>query len=193
MAGRPRIFDQAEVLNKTIELFWKNGYEATSTNDILKEVNLNKGSLYNVFKSKKELFQTGLAELEVNALDRLEISLDSSEEPIIAIKNIFYTMVEATVDEDCKGCILGNSIVEFTNKENELKEQARSYLLRFESILEKNIRRAQESGQLKNQEAATLLAKYLINFWNGINISRRVYTNKEELKELIDLNLIIFY
>lgn len=193
MAGRPRIFDQAEVLSKTIELFWKNGYESTSTNELLKEVNLNKGSLYNIFRSKKELFQAGLKALEQGALDRLELSLEKSQTPIEDIKAIFYDMLDATYQDDCKGCILGNSIIEFTGKDEEVKALAESYLLRFESILIHTIQKGKDSGALNSEKTAKLLARFLINFWNGINITRRVYKDKKELKELIDLNMSLIY
>ncbi|KXX70295.1 TetR/AcrR family transcriptional regulator [Flammeovirga sp. SJP92] len=189
MAGRPRIFDQGELLSKTIALFWKNGYEATTTNDLLKEVNLNKGSLYNVFKSKKELFKAGLNQMEQTGLDRLEESLEKSTQPIEDLKALFYDMVDASFDEDCKGCILGNSIVEFTGKDDELKELAVLYLKRFESILIKTLQSAQEKGIIKSTLPPSLLSRHLINFWNGINVTRRVYADKKEMKDLIDLNL----
>ncbi|NME66624.1 TetR/AcrR family transcriptional regulator [Flammeovirga aprica] len=189
MAGRPRIFDQGELLSQTIHLFWKNGFEATTTNDLLKEVNLNKGSLYNVFKSKKELFKAGLTQMEQGGLERLEQRMQESTQPIEDIKALFYDMVDASFDEHCKGCILGNSIIEFTGKDEELKALAIQYLQRFESILQSTLQRAQTEGLITSTHSPALLSRHLINFWNGINVTRRVYAEKDELKELIDLNL----
>ncbi|MBD0405106.1 TetR/AcrR family transcriptional regulator [Flammeovirga sp. EKP202] len=189
MAGRPRIFDQEELLAKSIALFWKNGFEATTTNDLLKEVNLNKGSLYNVFKSKKELFKAGFVHMEQKGLDGLEKQFESSKDPIGNIKTLFYNMVDASFEEDCKGCILGNSIVEFTGKDEELKQLAEQYLKRFESILETTLSNAQNNGLIQSSVPPALLSRHLINFWNGLNVTRRVYPDKKEMKDLIDLNL----
>ena len=40
MAGRPKIFKEEDVLDQAIDLFWRNGYEATSTEDLLGRMKL---------------------------------------------------------------------------------------------------------------------------------------------------------
>jgi TetR/AcrR family transcriptional regulator, transcriptional repressor for nem operon len=35
------------------------------------------------------------------------------------------------------------------------------------------------------------LARYLLNLWNGINITRRIYQTNKELKPLIEFQLSI--
>jgi TetR/AcrR family transcriptional repressor of nem operon len=54
--GRPREFDEGEVLDQVLDVFWTRGYEATSIADIVEATGLNKSSLYNSFGSKEELF-----------------------------------------------------------------------------------------------------------------------------------------
>jgi TetR/AcrR family transcriptional repressor of nem operon len=48
--------------------------------------------------------------------------------------------------------------------------------------------KAQKEGQYKSPMQPALLAKYLVNLWNGLNISRRLYSEKE-LEKLVDMNL----
>ncbi|NLR90439.1 TetR/AcrR family transcriptional regulator [Flammeovirga agarivorans] len=191
MAGRPKIFNQEEVLDKTINLFWENGYEATGTTALLKEVNLNKGSLYHTFKSKKQLFLAGLNHMERKALQGFEEALTNSEQPIEVIRGLFLGIVDSSYDENCKGCILGNTLMEFTGKDDEAKDVAAGFLRELESLFEKTITQEQEKGVLTSTENASDLAKYLINFWNGINISRRIYTDKQELLQMINFHLKI--
>lgn len=58
--GRPKEFDRTEVLNKTIQVFWKKGFADTSVQDLEKATGLNKSSLYSEFESKEELFLSSL-------------------------------------------------------------------------------------------------------------------------------------
>ncbi len=44
------------ILNAAFKEFARNGYEKASTNKIIKEANISKGSLFNYFKNKKELY-----------------------------------------------------------------------------------------------------------------------------------------
>ena len=44
------------IINAALKEFAQNGYEKASTNEIIKEAEIAKGSLFNYFNSKKELY-----------------------------------------------------------------------------------------------------------------------------------------
>ncbi|MFH0845729.1 MAG: TetR/AcrR family transcriptional regulator [Pseudomonadota bacterium] len=44
------------ILDAAMQLFLEKGYTATSTNDVCRKANINKPSLYNFFKNKRNLF-----------------------------------------------------------------------------------------------------------------------------------------
>lgn len=44
------------IINAALKEFARNGYERASTNEIIKEAEISKGSLFNYFNSKKELY-----------------------------------------------------------------------------------------------------------------------------------------
>ena len=52
--SRPREYDRDEVLEKTTNLFWEKGFEATSINEVVARTGLNKHSLYNEFGEKEK-------------------------------------------------------------------------------------------------------------------------------------------
>ena len=54
--GRPRQFDEDEVLDALVQLFWSRGFDDASLNEIVEAAGLNKSSLYNAFGSKDEVF-----------------------------------------------------------------------------------------------------------------------------------------
>lgn len=60
MVGRPRQFDENQVLDQAMTVFWTNGYEATSMADLMNATGLHKGSLYQAFGNKHQLFVTAL-------------------------------------------------------------------------------------------------------------------------------------
>jgi TetR/AcrR family transcriptional repressor of nem operon len=43
-----------------MEVFWKQGYENTSMNDLLDAMGIQRGSFYNTFGSKKETYLRAL-------------------------------------------------------------------------------------------------------------------------------------
>ena len=46
---------QEKLLNATFEEVYQHGYHGTGLSAILKNANVNKGSMYHLYKSKKEL------------------------------------------------------------------------------------------------------------------------------------------
>lgn len=54
--GRSREFDENVVLQKAMELFWKQGYEKTSLNDLVEHMGIHRRSLYDTFGDKHTLF-----------------------------------------------------------------------------------------------------------------------------------------
>ena len=56
LMARPREFDSDQAMQDAMDAFWERGYNATSVNDLLSEMKLNRGSLYGAFGDKKQLF-----------------------------------------------------------------------------------------------------------------------------------------
>jgi TetR/AcrR family transcriptional repressor of nem operon len=61
--GRPRTFDEREVVASARALFEQLGYAATSVDDLVTTLGLHRGSLYKAFGSKRGLFVFALRHL----------------------------------------------------------------------------------------------------------------------------------
>jgi len=191
MAGRPKIFDDRQAIEKASKLFWKQGYAVTTTEDLMQEMGIQKGSFYHTFDSKKALFLKAIDLHETNGLIELTRLLNENDQPIELLKSIFLNIADCPPDEHNKGCFAGNTIAELTNIDPELAHKAQEYLMEMENLFFGQIKSSQETGELKTKTDAKILARYLLNLWNGINITRRIYPSKKELIELIEFQLEI--
>ena len=54
--GRPKSFHEEDTLRSAAQAFTVGGYEGTSVDDLVKALNLHRGSLYKAFGSKRGLF-----------------------------------------------------------------------------------------------------------------------------------------
>lgn len=189
MVGRPKIFDEENALKKASMLFWKKGYEHTSLDDLLTVMEIQKGSFYNTFGSKKELFIKAINFHETKSFKEFKTELELSKNPIQLIKKVFYDMANCQTNEYKLGCFAGNTIAEFSNIDQDMVDNASKHLKVLENIFVFQIEKSQKLGELKTKKEAQLLGEYLLNFWNGLNITRRIYQDKQQLMKLIELQL----
>ena len=190
MAGRPITFDIDESIRKATEVFWRKGYEAASTEDLLNAMGIGKGSFYLHFKEgKRELYQRTLELFSRSAMQRFYQKLSESQDQITFLKSFILSLADNTVEQREKGCYLGNSIVEMSTVDIKMKEYAGSLMKRLEEAFEKIITEAQNNGRIQVCTEAGILARYLINVRNGINVSMRTEANREHLRSVLELSL----
>lgn len=77
--GRPRSFDRDKALGRAMHVFWKQGYEATSVNDLTRAMHINPPSLYAAFGDKEHLYLEALERYQRSRLESVTKWLD--EEP----------------------------------------------------------------------------------------------------------------
>jgi len=66
------------IINAALKEFARNGYKKASTNEIIKEAEISKGSLFNYFNSKKELYLF-LLDYVVKVIDQIYDEVDWTE------------------------------------------------------------------------------------------------------------------
>ncbi|MFY0255109.1 TetR/AcrR family transcriptional regulator [Chitinophaga sp. 30R24] len=187
MSGRPKIFDDEEVIRKATEVFWRQGYEATSTEDLLTAMGIGKGSFYLAFKGgKKELFEKALQQFSENAIARFKQGLNATDNPIAYIKEFFLSNTQKMQQ---RGCFFGNTVAELSNTNALLMKKATHHLQMLEALFQEALQRGKQQGLLKSDKDPVLLARLLLNNWNGLGITRRMYPDNETLYELIEMQL----
>jgi TetR/AcrR family transcriptional repressor of nem operon len=192
MSGRPKIFDDQDVIGKAAELFWRQGYEATSTEDLLTEMGIGKGSFYLAFKGgKKELYEKALGQFSDNAIARFKRELEATADPVEYIREFFRRITESPKKVHQKGCIFGNAVAELSNAEILLMKKAAHHLQELEGLFLKALLRGKQQGTLGSKTDPALLARLLLNNWNGLGITRRIYPDNESLSALIETQLKI--
>ena len=119
MARKPE-FVRSNVVDAALNVFWTNGYEASSISKLLEAMELNRGSLYGAFGDKESLFREVMsyyAEVITNLVTETLLSID---DPLQAIESFFHFMLLDNEADAGKGCLLFNIITELNNTFSEL-------------------------------------------------------------------------
>lgn len=143
-----------KLLEIAFEEIYHNGYGATSVDKILKKANMNKGSMYHFFKSKKELT---LGMIEVHITNYIEEKygqiLKVEDNYIDKIMEVFRNRDKFNIH--C-GCRLNNLVQELSHRDSDFKIALEKAYLRFEQILEEGIKKAIDNGEIKHSNPKQL-------------------------------------
>lgn len=190
MAGRPKIFDEQEAIQKATEVFRNKGYDTASADELLNAMGIGKGSFYLAFKGgKQELYVRSIKQFAEGFNQKIGHAIEKSDNQIEFIRQFFLMLSDADNCDIERGCYLGNALVQLSEKDEDIKKITAELLKGLQKIFAKAIRNAQQNGQLKTLDDAEILAWHLTNLWNGIHVTRRMENSSKILKSMIEMNL----
>lgn len=122
--GRPREFDDIEMLRKIMTLFWKNGFDGVSLSMIMKETELQKASLYAAFGDKRSMYLRALGQYHTDVVAAAANALHDSSVPAPdRIKAFITAPLAAAQKNDRSGCFLCNASADQADLDPETKAQ----------------------------------------------------------------------
>ena len=89
---------RARVLSISTEIFSRQGFRATSMNEIAAAVGLSKPTLYHYFRSKEELLVRIYSEVLDESLEGARKTVDAAASPLDAIRELIATRVAYTCE-----------------------------------------------------------------------------------------------
>ncbi|MGQ9666223.1 MAG: TetR/AcrR family transcriptional regulator [Anaerolineae bacterium] len=192
--GRPLEFDPDSALEAAMQLFWRQGYEHTSMQDLLSAMNLSKSSLYQAFGGKQRLFRQCLARYTDRLADQLREGLAGAVTGRRFIED-FLDSVLADVEGDAagdvqrRGCLVMNTASEFAQSEADIARDVASSIERFRDVLQAAVQRAQREGDIPPERDARQLANFLVSSMSGLKNLAKAGADAQTLKGIIAMIL----
>ena len=185
--GRNFEFNREETLNKAMQVFWQKGYKATSMKDLVDEMGIQPGSIYNSFGDKHSLFLEAVRHygdvVTTNALKGLE----SEGSPVQNLRNFFNDMVSLPGDKKCRGCLIVNSVVELSPHDKETAKIVKSIMKRIEKSFYNCLSRARDLGEIDSGKDIKALSRYFASSTHGLLVTGKSNASKEEMQDVVNV------
>lgn len=180
--ARKKEYEEEEVVDKAMNLFWKNGFETTSMQMLEKEMGINKFSIYASFGSKNGLLLESIKSYQ-KKLDALINDLKSSSNGAEGIKQYFYAFIEFTRDRDFgKGCLVTSTMNELGGSADEkLKAMAYNFSKTIYQAFCNNL----SQDTTKSKEVIEQQTNYLIVSLMGLTFATRMF-DKGQVKNYVE-------
>ena len=190
--ARPKEFEREEVLDRAIEVFWDRGYEAASIQDLVDQMGINRGSLYDTFGDKHHLFLEALDRYEeVFHAEILEM-LTEAGSPRKAIERVFDSVTrQCACDSGRRGCLLTNAAVELSGHDSDTSDRIRANFTRLETAFHQACKASIEKGEIRTRHDPRALARFLTSSLQGLRVMSKARPSRAHLRDITQVALSV--
>lgn len=185
--GRPRLFSDDEVVTAAMEVFWRKGYEAATTEDLCAATGLGRGSLYNAYGGKHQLYQRALDRYGATAAVHQLALLDEPGTATDRLRGFLLSVVDIDMaDPDRRGCLALNAAIEPAGRDATVSEQVRRQFVRVEQALCHLIAVGQSTGEFRADQPPLRVARTMQSTYYGLRALARVTDDRDALVDVVE-------
>jgi TetR/AcrR family transcriptional regulator, transcriptional repressor for nem operon len=191
--ARNKAFLEENALERAMQVFWRKGYNATSMEDLVTEMGINRASLYGTFGDKKQLYLATLKFYQTQANENLKAIILQYGSPKAQLIAVAQFLMEESLEQttEPRGCLLANATSEMALLDPDICQFVTNNVHSFEGTFEKLITKGQEIGEFTANIAPPSAATFLSNFLYGIRTVSKTKPDAAKMRQSLDLALSV--
>ena len=179
-------FDTDDVLMRAMNLFWRQGYRATSMTDLAKVMGLGRASIYSEFGNKHGLFVRALRHYDKVWRENWLADLTKSSSPRQAILDVFEAAIDACLADGSRdGCLLINTALELSPHDPEVADIVTRAFTEMEAFFRTSVERGKALGEIRDTVAEERTASALLGLFIGLRVLVRSRPEEPLLRSIM--------
>jgi AcrR family transcriptional regulator len=186
--GRPRAYEPEVALARALDVFWKDGFAATSLDDLSAATGMNRPSLYGAFGDKRELYIKSYESYRDRARQRMgeTFAIDlPRREMLQRIYAIALDMYLSGKDGP-RGCFTVMTATSEAVFDPSIRAMVISGLVETDRFFARIFKRAQERGELAASADPQVLALLASATLHTIAVRARAQVPRAELEAIVN-------
>ena len=181
--ARTKSFDEFLTLKKAIDLFWEKGYEATSIQDLVDHLGVNRASLYATYGDKRQLFIKACRQYQEKTQQDLRSFFGEQRDVRVGFRSLFNRSMCDSLQMQGKGCFTVNSTVALRAEQVEMSAILQENRRELEAIFRDFLQKGVTDGQISPDRDLVTLAKLLFTYYYGLTAVTKIQRgSKAEMK-----------
>ena len=181
--ARTKEFDETQVLDRAMEIFHAQGFQATSFADLTTQLGVSRQSLYDTYGDKQALFLAAMKRYLDRIADCFRGRLDGPP-PVRAIfGQIFDQLIASHCANGSQGCFVTNTLVDLSPDVAAARALALDHSKTLESLFAARLARAQREGDLAPDKDPVALARFFHHTLLGVAVAARAHDDPGTLHQ----------
>ncbi|HTG66492.1 MAG TPA: TetR/AcrR family transcriptional regulator [Flavobacterium sp.] len=176
-------FNEVEKIEKAMNVFWEKGYNATSMQDLVDAMQINRSSLYNTIGDKHQLFMKCISNYFDNAMQELKDKVVNETSAKAALIKVISDKADWIISCE-KGCLGMKTIFEIAPDDCTVRNVMSKNSDIFIEYLATIVQKAMDDGEMDDSEDAALMAEYIATSFTGWKQSYILNGNPIKIKKM---------
>ncbi|HEV8025809.1 MAG TPA: TetR/AcrR family transcriptional regulator [Stellaceae bacterium] len=176
-----RQFDEAQVLTKALDVFWRKGLHATSMRDLAEATGVQRGSLYHAYGDKERLFLLAFERYAARFLSEARSALDGTEAGSALLRFFDVAIANMRSGSPPRGCLTTKMATEAALAGPRIKQRLRALLDELGIVVRDALARDPFRSALGLPPAEA--AEVIVTFTRGLAVMERLYQDQHRLKD----------
>lgn len=190
--ARTKAFDEERVIEQAIDLFRRQGYEATSIRDLVAHLGVSSSSLYATYGDKDAIFMLALERHSQIEQEMFRQQLADRTQPRATIEALFTDLIEQMLDGTLPhGSLTLKAAVELGVSKPKVTDFLRTYLDELVRLFASFLEEAASRGQIHLPEPAADVARYLLFALFNLSFMAKVYPERTRLESYARMALSV--
>ena len=182
--ARPKEFDQDKALRKAVRLFSQQGFAATSTDKLMRVMEVGRQSMYDTFGDKRALFLKALEMYVTESVHAINVELERPGSALSAVQNALATFAERNDLSSAEGCMGLNAISEFGRRDADVTRIIRNAARVQRQTLMHVLTRAINQGGLSPDADLDSMADFFESTLAGIRMAAKAGKSRQALRNI---------
>ena len=182
--ARPKEFDRDKAVESALATFRKNGFGATTTDDLRLAMGIGRQSFYDTFKGKREIYLEALRKYNSDRVLGFFEIFRKSGSPLMALEGMLTSISIESPKDRTLACLGVSSICEFGASDAEVSSINDAAASSIKSVLGKLILEAKNKKEIRSSLDPKETALYLLSVFSGMRVSARAGASPEELNAI---------
>jgi AcrR family transcriptional regulator len=182
--ARPKEFDQEKALRKAIHLFSQQGFAASSTDELMRVMNVGRQSMYDTFGDKRALFLKALKMYVTENVHSITVELERPGSALSAVQNALMTFAERKDLSSAEGCMGLNAIGEFGQRDDDVTRITRNGARVLRQTLIRVLTRAKNQGEINSDANLASMTDFFESTLAGIRMAAKAGKSRQALRNI---------
>lgn len=174
-------FDEEELLRSVLDVFWRQGLRSTSMQDLAAASGVQRGSLYNAYGNKDELFLLAFERYASRFLGAARLALSDADLRRALVNFFNVAITNMTAGSPSKGCLATKTATDAALITEPIRRALRVFLDQLESIVLEALSTGPKRQRLTIEPVEA--ARLIVTLTRGLAVFERIYRTPKRLKE----------